>query len=206
MPSGWDERLKHFRTRVREALAYTLARQRLSLSERTTRIEATEAWLSTLTVQGFRIWREQREALWNAEEHRLPKGRAEGLLRNALSPFQRKELDRRGYFHVCVGTRRFRITRGRSGNVLEVDVRSRVLRSFCAHPIEEVPDADTMLSQKLLLDHQPEDFFRIANVQRAPRSPTSFRNQLGRALQEARYVGDALDVTAISERSIPIDL
>jgi hypothetical protein len=111
---------------------------------------------------------EAREAARKAEREAAGR-RAEVLLRDALSPKQLKELNRRGYFHVVVGDRRFRITRGRSHNIKEVDARGRILRTLCAHPVEQVPDADTMLAQKLWLESLPEEFIKIANVVRVQR-------------------------------------
>ncbi len=97
------------------------------------------------------------------------KTRAEVLLRGVLSTQQLKELERRNYFHVIVQDRRFRITRGRSHNIKEVDGRGRILRTLCAHPVEYVPDADTMLAQKLWLESKPNEFFKLANVLRPRR-------------------------------------
>ncbi len=102
-------------------------------------------------------------------ERKLANERAEALLRGTLSAKQLKELERRGYFHVVVEARRFRITRGRSHNVKEVDARGRILRTLCAHPTEQVPDADTMLAQKLWLETRPAAFFQLANVLRVRR-------------------------------------
>lgn len=94
--------------------------------------------------------------------------RAEKLLRECLSPRQAAELQRQGHFHVEViglngAIRRYRIERGRSGNVKQVDEQGRVLKRLCLHPIESVPDADTMLAQKLLLETDEEQFLQTAN-------------------------------------------
>jgi hypothetical protein len=94
--------------------------------------------------------------------------RAEKLLQDHLSPKQREELAANRFFTVASigkdGQRRtYRIHRGRSRNVQQVDASGRVLKTLCAHPAMLVPDPDTMLAQKLMLESQEEDFLRIAN-------------------------------------------
>ena len=101
-------------------------------------------------------------------ERALARGRAEKLLHESLSPIQLDELQKDGHFHLDVlsrdgDSRRYRIKRGRVRNVQQVDASGRVLKHFCIHPREEVPDADTMLAQKLLLESMEQEFLRIAN-------------------------------------------
>jgi hypothetical protein len=96
------------------------------------------------------------------------KARAEVLLQEALSAKQRAELAQMGFFSLDVNQggqrRQYRIRRGRSRNVQQVDpVSGVVLKHLCAHPRELVPDADTMLAQKLMLETAEDDFLRIAN-------------------------------------------
>jgi hypothetical protein len=177
-----DEVQRH----VRQALEYTMEHQRLGEYERCRRRHETDEWMGNLgwgedvdDEHTFfnRIVRHihERENVDPVVEaarmaaRKVANERAEALLRAALSPKQLKELDRRGYFHVTVQERRFRITRGRAGNILEVDARSRALRKLCAHPVDQVPDADTMLAQKLWLEAMPTEFLKIANVTRIRR-------------------------------------
>lgn len=94
--------------------------------------------------------------------------RAEKLLHEALSPIQLEDLKANGHFHLEVhsqngDSRRYRIKRGRSRNVQQVDASGKVLKHFCIHPREAVPDADTMLAQKLWLETMEQEFLRIAN-------------------------------------------
>lgn len=139
---------------------------------------------------------EAKEAARKAEREAATR-RAETLLRDSLSQKQLKELKRRNYFHVIVGDRRFRITRGRSHNIKEVDVRGRILRTLCAHPIEQVPDADTMLAQKLWLESLPEEFIKIANVVRVQRRRS--RNGIGPAVVNTRGI-DRLVMDRVAEQ------
>jgi hypothetical protein len=90
------------------------------------------------------------------------KARAEKLLTEHLTPAQREQLLAHGYFDVLVSGKTYRINRGFAGNVHLLDGRKAVSR-FCIHPSERVPDADAMLSQKLLLEANEAEFIRIAN-------------------------------------------
>jgi hypothetical protein len=86
--------------------------------------------------------------------------RAKRLLLRLLSPDQRKELARRGYFTVQVRNRgSFRILPSTAFNV--VDTKSGA--HYCAGPEGPVPLADWMLAQKLVLENDPERFFRAAH-------------------------------------------
>lgn len=53
--------------------------------------------------------------------------------------------------------------RGRHGNVDQVDDSGRRIKRLCVHPVEGVPDADTMLAQKLFLEGSEEELLRVAN-------------------------------------------
>lgn len=197
-----------FIEKVHTALEYAMAHQRLDEHECCRRRHRTNEWIDELRWGNrYRDWCEsanekaarllrqmtpeeqEAEKQRRANEKELKKqadARAELLLRSSLSRKQLGELKRRGYFHVMVGKRRFRITRKRTHNVMEVDARGRVRKTFCAHPIDQVPDADTMLAQKLWLETEPKEFFKIANVMRrdfprSTRAETARDNALGRA-------------------------
>jgi hypothetical protein len=82
------------------------------------------------------------------------------LLLEVLSPAQKTEFQRYGYFAVEVAERgRFLILPSTLFNVLHVATG----RSYCAVPRGEAPLADLMLAQKLLLEHDPDQFFRVAD-------------------------------------------
>jgi hypothetical protein len=177
---------EEFIWKVRHASEYAMRHLGLDEDECCSRRHRVDDWLDTLRwgnrydewweriTVGRHIYANRRTPEELAEENEA-KERAERLLRSALSTKQLGELDRRGYFHVVVGERRFRITRGRSHNIKEVDARGRILRSLCAHPVDQVPDPDTMLAQKLWLESKPEEFFKIANVMRHRRRPQRAR-------------------------------
>lgn len=91
------------------------------------------------------------------------KARAERLLVENISPKQREQLRLHGYFDVEIGGNTYRIKRGRQGNVFSLDGRGGLIERLCIHPEAYVPDADTMLAQKLLLETDEAAFLRTAN-------------------------------------------
>lgn len=123
----------------------------------------------TEAEQQARVERErQNEARWAREraERDAAAARAAALLAEHLDDEQATEYEQHGYFTVISrdGQRRYQIHRGRSGNVREVNGNGHRLRTFCIHPGEAVPDEDTMLAQKLMLEADDPEFFRLANV------------------------------------------
>lgn len=102
------------------------------------------------------------------EELDKARARAEKLLRENLSAAQLAELVAENHFTLRTlqpdgSQRTYRIKRGRSQNIHEINEAGAVFMRLCAHPVEEVPDADTMLAQKLWLEADEETFRRIAN-------------------------------------------
>ena len=104
-----------------------------------------------------------------------------------MSAEQQQDLEKKGYFQVTVGKRRFRIRRGTSHNVIEVNKQGRKIRTFCAHP-DNVPVPDVMLAQKLALEIQPSVFFSVANAsdRRGDRHTREIIAGIVPILQEAR--------------------
>lgn len=117
---------------------------------------------------------EERQARVRVEQERryqeeqkfreIANGKAEVLLRKVLVPAQRAELEEHGYFHVWgKDGHKYRITRGWSHNVHRVCPETGKLKeSFCIHPSIQTPVQDNMLAQKLLLEGDPERFFKTA--------------------------------------------
>ena len=86
--------------------------------------------------------------------------RARELLLRMLTPTQREEFRRHGYFVVQVARRgKFWILPSTIFNVLHTETGA----CYCAAPRGEIPLSDLMLAQKLLLENDPEAFFRVAN-------------------------------------------
>lgn len=85
--------------------------------------------------------------------------RARQLLIRVLSPAQREEFARDGYFTVQVaGWGSFRILPNTTFNVVDTDTNT----CYCAVPESPVPLSDLMLAQKLILENDPKRFFRVA--------------------------------------------
>lgn len=93
-----------------------------------------------------------------------PVRRALRLLARVVSPAQRRELARYGYFTVRVqGHGDYRILPRSVFNVLELDSGA----VYCAGPLIPVPIPDLMLMQKLVLETEPWRFFNVANRRQA---------------------------------------
>jgi len=101
-------------------------------------------------------------------EQKKAREKAEALLREFLSAEQIEALEKRNAFQLESiskdGSRkRYEIQRGRQGNVFLLDQKGERVEKYCIHPFEYVPDADTMLTQKLLLESNEELFLKTAN-------------------------------------------
>jgi hypothetical protein len=111
---------------------------------------------------GFRWWptgarsrkRATRTLFVRRGAELTPEGRSVRLLREWLSPAQREQFARKGYFEV-VGSdsgRHYRIHAGASVNVCEIDERGRLQHGLCFMPIGSLPIGDVMLAQKIALE------------------------------------------------------
>jgi hypothetical protein len=90
--------------------------------------------------------------------------RAEALLWAWLSPAQRRQYRRRGWFEVTTASaRRYRILRG---GVVRLDPRGS---GYCIEATSPVPVADEMLANKLLLETNERRF--LATAHRFPTAP-----------------------------------
>lgn len=94
------------------------------------------------------------------------KVRAHRLLVSVLTLKQRETYIRDQFFDVYSkdGKRRYRILSGRSGNVKLLNEAGKAIKSYCCHPAEYVPDEDTLVAQKLALEHDEAMFLKTANV------------------------------------------
>jgi hypothetical protein len=94
--------------------------------------------------------------------------RALALLVGILSEEQRRDLAAHGYFFVDAPSgRRYRIDKGRSGNVKVIDRVTGVwVESLCIHQGDYVPVYDTMVMQKLLIETAEDEFRAVANITR----------------------------------------
>lgn len=102
---------------------------------------------------------EDRQRIVSAAKHR-----AQELLLQVLNEEQRRDWSASGQFYLHVGDRKYRIKRGRSGNVELVNSQNEVMERYCCHPTAQVPDEDTVLAQVMMLRHAERDFLKMANV------------------------------------------
>jgi hypothetical protein len=86
---------------------------------------------------------------------RTPEGRSLRLLREWLSPAQRTQFAKKGYFEVIGGDtgKQYRIYPGTSSNVCEIDEKGRPKLGLCFRTMGELPIGDVMLAQKIALEN-----------------------------------------------------
>ena len=85
---------------------------------------------------------------------RTPEGRSLRLLREWLSPAQRTQFAKRGYFEVVGGEtgKQYRIYPGAMSNVCEIDEKGHPRLGLCFRTMGELPIGDVMLAQKIALE------------------------------------------------------
>lgn len=90
--------------------------------------------------------------------------RAEQLLLQVLSLEQRQQFNQDQSF-VVEGRRgyRYRIRKGRTANIDMVRPDGRIEHRLCVHPREDVPDFDTMVAQKVMLEADEDLILKTAN-------------------------------------------
>ena len=96
-------------------------------------------------------------------KHLAAADRAEELLITFLEDEHRESYKVHGHFDVEVKGRIFRIHKGRSMNITEIDKAGTKIARWCAHPEKYLPDADTMLAQYLMLKNDERKFLELAN-------------------------------------------
>lgn len=97
--------------------------------------------------------------------------RADSLLKSILDPDQRQDFEKHRRFDVITKRRtgdreierRYRIRYGIAGNIYLLNSRGEEVEKFCIHGGDELPTADHMISQKLLLEADEDLFLSIAN-------------------------------------------
>ena len=95
-----------------------------------------------------------------AARSRASEARARKLLCRMLSPSQLQELETHGCFTVeAPGRGRFCILPRTTFNVFHMQTGNL----YCCNTEAFVPLSDLMLAQKLLLEHDPDRFFAVAN-------------------------------------------
>lgn len=108
------------------------------------------------------IKKDHQERIKRRERH----NRAVVLLCESLNKKQHIEFDKHGHFFVRAPSNNlYRIRSGRAGNVdLMSKNAKKVIHRLCAHPNIRCPDEDTMLVQKIMLEHFEDKFLETANI------------------------------------------
>jgi len=113
----------------------------------------------------------QHQSWVAAEKVRLTKEKAKEekahqLLREVITSEQDQQLEKDGYFELVSvkSGHRYRINKGRAGNVQQLDdLTGKPIKKLCFHPTEYVHNYDTMVAQKLMLENDEEQVLRVAN-------------------------------------------
>lgn len=91
--------------------------------------------------------------------------KAKKLLEECLDEEQKKTFRKDSFFLFEVKSgNRYKINKGCSRNIQQVDKEGKVLRHLCIHPRNNVPVYDTMLAQKLALEAEEEKVLKVANI------------------------------------------
>lgn len=112
-----------------------------------------------------RAFQEQQKR--EADERIAAVAKARATLKSVLSKAQQEQLDKHNSFELQVNERIYRVQPGRRVQRLDPATK-KVLSEFCIHPtnVYELPNDDTALSQKLLLEANEPEFLRLANETR----------------------------------------
>lgn len=99
-----------------------------------------------------------------AEKQKLAREKALKLLMANLNQDQIDNYEKNKCIDVDTPSgNRYRIEHGRAGNVFQLDKAGKKTARFCIHPDEYIPDEDTVLAQKLFLQHNEQAFLSKAN-------------------------------------------
>jgi hypothetical protein len=115
---------------------------------------------------------DEPEGSLSRKEGKRARRRAKRLLFASLTPKQRRQLKRKGYFQVCGSKGNlYRIASTFPFNVRLAGFAKRSRIYFCLEAEDpDVPVEDVMLAQKLLLESEEGEFLRLANMTYIPRS------------------------------------
>ena len=110
-------------------------------------------------------WMEPGQFPGSLEASGSAHGRGLKLLREHLSPSQRAQFEKLGYFEVVGGQsgRRYRIRTGTQMNIERLGRGGRVLQWLCFVPQGNLVAGDVMLAQKFALELYEADALKVAN-------------------------------------------
>lgn len=149
-----------------------------------------------MPVSGLRTLREEGSEGWIGDaataRSRASEARARRLLLRLLNAQQLRELERHGCFTVKVAGRgTFCILPRSTFNVIHLQTGNL----YCCTTEAFVPLSDLMLTQKLLLENEPDRFFAAANCR-----PETFAGPQEQLLR--RVLNNGEDAGPVRERSL----
>ena len=112
------------------------------------------------------VWMQTRHQEWIERQKKHEEGEARSLrlLLSCLDEEQRQEVRERKRFKMFgQDGKKYLVTYRQHGNVWLLDENEKPVMNYCI-VAEDVPIYDQMLSQKLLLEHDPSSFFETANA------------------------------------------
>lgn len=163
--------------------------------------DTTNYLSAVLSGNAIALTEEEREALKQIRREReialeqdiirknIAKNKAINLLWTHLSAVQKRSLKRYGWFEVMSKCGiRYRLLYTLHGNVLRMSKDNKVEQAFCGHMGNNIPIADTLLAQKLLLRHNPQKYESSANKVNFEhtswcRPQKGFKDEIVRALE-----------------------
>jgi len=97
-------------------------------------------------------------------EWREAQERAEALLKHVLSEDEYRSLDRRGYLEVKSPSRPRRVYRiPRHQGQVKVYEGGVPLMALCVQSVDPIPDGDTIVMHKLMIEGNEAEYLRVAN-------------------------------------------
>jgi hypothetical protein len=107
-------------------------------------------------------WRRRNSQLELA--HRVAQDRAESLLKDVLTPEEYAGLGERGYLEVrspSLPARTYCVPRGRGRVAVQED--GLIIESLCVAPVDWLPPGDVVLTHKLMIEGDEQEYLRRAN-------------------------------------------
>lgn len=100
---------------------------------------------------------------WDATEHEAAYERAQGLLRDSLTPEQQAFYEQHGYLEVPSNLYPGRIYRVDGWRPVAVFEDGEFRGAICLRPREHLPGPDVILARKLLIEGAEEEFLHSGN-------------------------------------------
>lgn len=115
-------------------------------------------------IATYQVWVALQDEL-KKQSTKLATTRSMILLLSLLNQEQEDCLYENGWFHVKGADGfNYRVIYNKHGNIAKLSEKGEVVKCYCGHYGEELPTADTLVAQKLVLEFDPESFTKKANT------------------------------------------